>query len=128
MRLILQLLFFCLLSTAAFGSQAQLYSGNRLHEICKSDPAFASAYVAGVIDARLMSKSTVEGLGNHLKLTSANVSIIANTILGSCLKPEMTLGQFRDVVCKYLVENAALRHNSASELVANALDEAFPCK
>jgi hypothetical protein len=45
-----------------------------------------------------------------------------------CLSPDVTAGQVRDTVIRYLQINPSKRHLSAEWLVADALLQSFPCR
>lgn len=44
-----------------------------------------------------------------------------------CVPKSATVGQVRDVVCKYLASHPAGRHSTGAPLVARAFSEAWPC-
>jgi Ssp1 endopeptidase immunity protein Rap1a len=62
--------------------------------------------------------------------TAISDALDGNTVNGydACPPSTATGGQVRDIVLKYLRENPASRHESASSLAAHALHEAFPCR
>ena len=86
----------------------QYVSPARLHEWCQQEPARAFYYVAGVMDALMMSADR------------SNLRV--------CLPARSTtLEQARDVVCKYLSDNPAKRHFNLASSVWVAQSEAWPC-
>ena len=93
-----------------------LFTGNRLWEFCGDDPQglLCSGYVAGVADAMLqndlMAKNS-EGVGGW----------------HACFRTHPTVGQLANVVKQWLQSHPEKRDNGAAGLVAEALQEAFPC-
>jgi hypothetical protein len=104
----------CLLALGLSGSSAhgqiQGYVGaNTLHEWCQQQPARATYYVAGVLDALMLAAND-----------ASNLPV--------CIPAESTLEQARDVVCKHLRDNPAKRHYNTPSLVWTAQSQAWPCK
>jgi len=93
------------LVTASFTTQAEFFTGNKLYAYMLSDNSaersMAIGFVTGMHDA-------IEG-DVH------------------CSGAEVTTGQIRDVVKKYLEKNPSIRDMGSSLLVSMALAEAFPC-
>jgi hypothetical protein len=87
-------------------ASAAFFDGNKLLSHMKSkelwENAMAAGYVMGVFD-------TYQGEGH-------------------CAAPNVTAGQSRDVVRKYLENNPEVRDVSADLLSLVALSIAFPCK
>ena len=91
------------LLTVSTAASADFYSGNDLLERMQ-DPArsaIAMGYVAGVSDM---------GSGEY-----------------HCAPPDVTLGQVRDMVRQYLINNPTNRHMSAAVLVTLPMMNAWPC-
>jgi Rap1a immunity proteins len=100
-------------------SYAATETGNDLLKSCSTpssdeyygfERAKCLGYVLGAYDA-FNTTSRVEG----------NIVIL-------CPPEDLTKGQIRDIVVKYLEENPETRHESASDLVMLALSKAYPCK
>lgn len=92
-------------------------TGNDLHEYCQ-DRAYGVAciyYVQGIIDG-----------GVHLNRVGKNQLIIISGFR-HCSSDNVTGGQLRDVVKRYLEEHPERRHWAAANIVGEALEEAFPC-
>ena len=71
-------------------------SADTLHEWCQHQPASATYYVAGVLDALMLAAND-----------AGNAPV--------CIPATSTFVQARDVVCKHLRDNPAKRHyNTAS--------------
>lgn len=89
-------------------------SGNDLIAFCGSGngsfgSGVCSGFIAGVIERSRLQNVIVEGTG-----------LI-------CTPPDATNGQLRDVVLAFMQNHPATRHQAASMLVVQALQEAF-CK
>ena len=88
------------------------YTGNELWSLCSGKSDYASGvcigFVAGVADT-LAVGTGILGLGR------------------ACFPEQVTEGQARDVVKRYLEQHPERRHYTAANLVAEALVEAFPC-
>jgi len=85
------------------------HSANELYASCDPDPRASACteYVAGVTDG-------LWALDSHLTEI--------------CLPDGVVLSQTVDVVVKWLKDNPAQRHYSASSDIEVALREAFPCE
>jgi|SRR5215469_4451814 len=85
------------------------HSANELYASCDPDPRASACteYVAGVTDG-------LWSLDSHLTEI--------------CLPDGVVLNQAVDVVVKWLKDNPAQRHYSASSDIEVALREAFPCE
>lgn len=94
---------------------AHAYSGNELlkdlKSVDKDKPNVLTVYDEGVAFGFIQGSSGV----------LHNVGVI-------CLPPEVTNGQNRSIVQKYLENNPEVLHRPAHFLVASALIAAFPCK
>lgn len=93
------------LLAATTTASAQFVSGNSLHKDLSGslgDRMFAMGFIAGISDAY-------------------DEDVF-------CLPPRTQLGQIRDVVTKFLIDNPKERHNPAGVLVLVSLMESFPCK
>jgi hypothetical protein len=86
--------------------------GNKLYGWCVDDGETAQAacvqYIVGVADTE----------AQHEMFKASP---------WACMPDNLTDGQLRDLVIKYLRDNPAIRHNSAANLVIFALKGAFPC-
>jgi len=89
---------------------ADFFTGNQLHEVCRSaapySEAICSGYVVGIAD--VMASDRLNGFT-------------------ACLPTTVTVRQISDVVSTYLQQHPEMRHYSASSIVAYALSESFPC-
>ena len=92
-------------------------NGNALYKECTADKSsdtyfqqqvFCAAYIAGIIDA---TDGVDRGVGSFK----------------FCMPLEADLRQARDVVVAWLKVHPENRHFGASDLVAAALQEAWPC-
>ncbi|WP_028716316.1 Rap1a/Tai family immunity protein [Paracoccus sp. J39] len=91
--------------------QDRFYTGNELHDLCRSNRNFVVGYLAGFTDGLWM------------------VDADQNTNeLNACIPNGVTLGQLADVVCAHLVKFPAARHMPASRLTRGAFNIAFPCR
>ena len=82
---------------------AQMQTGNDLHRwFTSSDEIMATAYIIGVADT--------------------------DPAATKCVPGEVSNGQLKDVVRKYLADAPAERHKPAPGLVLVALSRAWPCK
>lgn len=96
-------------------------NGNLLYQYCNSSEGtatyyqhqtFCSAYIAGVADTFERLRSLTQSERGH----SASICIPAN----------VTVGQMKDIVFRYLSANPQHRHYAASDLVVIAIVDAFP--
>jgi hypothetical protein len=120
---IMRLLIATLLVTVSSSAHCQFFNGNELFDLCKSAPQTLSGYVAGVADKSVGDIAFVEfwaegGTRESLK----------KVVKPFCMAEAVTLGQMRDVVCKYLTDFPQRRHLAGSALVQTALGDAFPCR
>jgi hypothetical protein len=96
-----------------------------------------SALLASTIDVRAGQFDT----GNDFLSLCANALLVGNctgsavgytdmlNLLGLvCLNGNVTKGQVRDVIKKYMQDHPAERSHPAASLAYSALTEAFPCK
>lgn len=85
-------------------AQGAFVSGDMLYTYCENNPPSASckAYVAGAVDTLLPAKSF-------------------------CLGEGVTVGELCDVVFHYLQEHRGDLQQTAFSLVAQALEDKFPC-
>ena len=90
-------------------ARAEFVTGNQLHEKCNSnapeDKFWCLGFVTGVADT----------------LPQGPKGIV-------CPEPNVTAGQFYDVVVKDLRDHPGVRGLPASLLIGTALGTAFPCK
>jgi len=99
-------------STPIEGQHVHFVTGNTLLKDCNAkakaideliDASFCSGYVAGAADTSQLMKI-------------------------ACLPNEVLLGQAVDIVTNYLSDKPERRHYPASDEVATALQNSFPCK
>jgi hypothetical protein len=92
-------------------ADAGFVDGNKLHQDCSSMlnvlDSSCAAYISAVAD--MLGAAPVSG---HR----------------ACLPPGVKLGQAVDVVKRWLADNPQSRHLPGPEVVATALERAFPCK
>lgn len=97
-------LLISLLATFAITSaQAQFLAGNDLYKLSEVASAY---YVVGVMD---------------------NTDLYTTPAVKYCVPANVSAGQARDVVFKYLRDFPEYRDRSASMLVVFSLSKAFPC-
>jgi hypothetical protein len=96
-------------------AHADFVTGNRLFQDCQATDFFSQGacmgFVAGVADA----------------MTTAQAA--NGTVAGwrACLSEQITAGEVRDVAVNFLARHPEKRDIAAATLVAQALEEAFPC-
>jgi Ssp1 endopeptidase immunity protein Rap1a len=98
-------------TSAVAGGIIEFMDGNKLWELCSSNPldSGCGGYVEGVADA--MSANLPSGVaGFH-----------------ACLPADQTIQQVADVVKRYLRDRPEDRGYTAASIVAKALQQAFPC-
>jgi hypothetical protein len=95
------------------GNVAQFYSGNTFYDMCSKFPNDRACwgYVAGIADVMSSNKRSSNSINGRM----------------ACVPDEAPVMQLRDVVVHFLQEHPKDRHAPASELVAGALAQAFPC-
>ena len=94
-------------------AEAIYLNGNQLQKICQAKDETTSkdvclGYINGVADV-LRGKDEVAGAR-------------------ACIPTNVTTGQARDIVTRWLTANPEDCHCNASTLVAEALEVAFPCR
>lgn len=104
-------------ATAMLGANANLgycdfQTGSRLLEMCSADESGNQSYCLGYIAAM------------------ADTFSCDSPLMGFSWKPSsrITNGQLVKVVTKWMNDHPENLHYSASSLVANALQDAFPCQ
>lgn len=105
-----RLWIFAVLISSPSAATAGFFSGNEMLTDCSVRPSFVTGYVTGVVDGR--------GLSGSKAINADNV----------CIPYEVEAGQLRDIFCKFLVENPAVRHYSASSLLTLALKNPYECQ
>jgi archaeosine-15-forming tRNA-guanine transglycosylase len=83
---------------------ADVYDGNEITTLCRTDKEFVAGYVAGAVEKTRKSSAVY------------------------CLPEKATVVQGRDVFCKFLQENPEQRHRPAAELLDVAFGSVWPCK
>jgi hypothetical protein len=97
---------------ASGGAWAYFKTGNELLANCTGN-SFKEGYCLGYIASVSDTHNTWVDLGNMSEIF--------------CLPKGVTQGQLQSVGVKYLEENPADLHLTASSLIAHALGRAFPC-
>lgn len=92
-----------LLFLLSFSARADFMDGNDLYKL---DQTSAAYFVIGVLD---------------------NSNMYATPAVKYCMPPNVTSGQARDVVFKYLREFPEFRQNSAALITVFAISKAWPC-
>jgi Rap1a immunity proteins len=105
---ILMLLFAAGISQPA---AAGFYTGNNLLELCQDRDRVSACmtYIAGITDVLF---------ANNFKNRRACPQSLN----------EITIAQVRDITVQWLQRNPQLRQYSSAPLVAQALEESFPCR
>jgi hypothetical protein len=115
--LLLGLLGLAIACSFAGGAQAgAFFDGNRLFNLCTRPVSYAqcAAYILGVADAAWLASADP-----------------GRAMLGAyrwCSPSAVLSGQLVDVVAQYLQRNPQDRHLAASSLIADALQNAWPCR
>lgn len=86
-------------------AQAQTADGNMLFSQCQSGYGYETPYILGVVAG----------------LSQFNSQRF-------CLPPGSVGKQYRDVVCRGLLDNPELRHADAAMITHAILSDAFPCQ
>ena len=124
--------------TAISPASAGFFDGNKLHTDCRSSRLFVLGFVAGVYDENetgqgalfslwLQSAADSKEMKSSDKFEKAytdNAALVGNY----CAPKGIILDQVTDIFCQYLTANPAERHKSASFLLTQALNQAWPCK
>ncbi len=104
-------------------AHANVYDGNDIHNMCRTDRPFVQGYTAGFLDKATDDVGIAsEKLPGEMKLIS-----LIFTIERYCLPKNAKLGQAVDVYCKFLSDRPADRHKPATILMNQAFAEAWPC-
>ena len=88
---------------------AGFLSGNGLKQRCSDESVECAAYIMGISDAH-------------------DYYVHFGGISNFCAPMEVTNGQMKAITEKYMEEHPEKLHFAASDIVLNALAEAFPCK
>jgi hypothetical protein len=124
----LLILAFLFLSTP---TNADFFDGNELLEMCKQRSVFISGYVSGAIDKARQDQATIMtaiGDGVVASVGDKSAAALYLSIGNFCLPQEATVRQVTDMVCLYLNNKPAERHESGATLVVRVLAEGFPCR
>jgi hypothetical protein len=111
----------CIAAVVPFGlipvaADAGFYSGNELYDVCtaeKGDKGYVEsayqclAYITGAVDAFNTTREAAK--------------------LKSCIPPDVTISQLKDVTVAYLRDNPETRNASASSQVYAATRKAWAC-
>ena len=101
--------------TGSDAGAAGFFTGNELLEACSAtNGTTAYEYKSGICSGYVL------GIADELDLENAQLG------RGSCFSDEVTLGQLRDVVLKYLQEHPEHRDLDAAVLVRSAFASAYP--
>lgn len=119
-------------------AQAGFYSGNDMMEQCLTNKPFISGYVSGVLDKGIIDApalyefyvETFNSKNSEETNAKINKSLGEASVAmeGHCIPKGATVGQTRDIFCKFLQDNPAQRQKNAAELLGMALKAAWPCK
>ena len=109
MRLHRLLLTVALVVSVNTVARAEFIDGNVLHDECEKDSRFCTAYVMAIAETLLREAG------------------IALPQFRICMPLNTNSKQIRDVVKQVLVSNPAGRTAPANYIVANALQQAWPC-
>ena len=104
LSLVLMLLF-------ASPVRANFENGNSLYTDCTKERGFNTGYCMGYV-------------GGVTDIMSDGTPLYG---WKACFPKGVSLGQIKDVVTRWLANNPQHRHYNAASLVAEALEEAFPC-
>lgn len=97
--------------TSAYAQQVPTFiDGNKLYFNCTEPRLPTTAYSLGVADTYQLLEFNGE-----------------KPSLRFCIPNEVQASQIVDVVCAYLKENPATRHQAGARLVTVALAKAWPC-
>jgi hypothetical protein len=111
MTTIIRLVVVAALAGMSITANAGFKTGNTLLDLCDTKTEVSDGacigYIMGIVDV-MTNNNPVNG--NK-----------------ACLAREVGAGEFVDIALKYMRANAAMRHRGAAELVAEALQRAFPC-
>ena len=109
---------------------AEPLTGNELLTICEqtdqlAQQGFCTGYILGALEGIKWGVSMPLFLmGQKTNEADSN----GDVLLGYCMPGEATLGQQRDVVIQFLMQNPSTRHGSARSLIQDAYKAAFPCR
>jgi Rap1a immunity proteins len=114
------------LSSIAFAN----YDGNKLYRLCEEAPALAGMYLQGVMDTNddhldAIIAQQIRGGPVSTNDLDAFMRSAGNRV---CFSNGVTLGQARDVLCKFLKDEPASRQKPGPTLIRQAFEAAFPCK
>lgn len=118
-----------LVALAASPLSAEPLTGNELLTICEqrdqlAQQGFCTGYILGALEGIKWGVSMpLIQIGQETNEADSN----GNVLLGYCMPGEATLGQQRDVVVQFLLQNPSTRHGSARTIIQNAFKAAFPC-
>jgi hypothetical protein len=113
MKFLFSVALLLLLSASAHPQRVSTTTGNDLLESCESrdfKQAFCLGYITGVTDFDGMDGAAFPERRR------------------SCIPENVSNGQVRDVVVKYLKDHPEERHLLAAVLIVEAASKAFPCK
>ncbi len=95
-------------------AQAEVFSGNEFLKWCTNTPEGTELACFGFLHATAEMIKLVREIGTDAAFP--------------CLPDNATVGQYRDIVVRWLNEHPELRHEQALAAVIISLQEAFPCE
>ena len=103
------------LAISSSPASANYLTGKDLYADCSKpqgsfSQGFCSGYISGVVDA----------IEYYQVSKGAEKSV--------CIPKEVSIGQVKEIVVRYLTQHLDQRNNTASSLVWDAVRNAFPCK
>lgn len=110
---------------------AGFFDGNRVHGWCERDKPLAGAYVAGLFDGTglaLAGAQVAIAFADALDNNKKDRSAIYRGIRRFCAPEPTSLTQAVDVFCGYVSKNPQRRHESATTLFSDSMEEAWPCR
>lgn len=114
MRNVIFCVSFALMTSLYSPAKANFVGGNQLHQWCQNngrvEQSLCMGFIVGVADA----------------IQAAQYNGYRGPTV--CFPDASNVGQVVDVGKKWLVDHPHLRHIVASDLVRDALEQAFPCK
>lgn len=110
---------------------AQLFDGNALYGICRSEDTtrqgFCLGYLIGVTEGLRFGAFQVLKQIDESN-TTEGINSSSDLLLRFCIPENASNAQLRDVVLAYLGDNPESRHETARFLVWLAYVKAFPCR
>jgi Ssp1 endopeptidase immunity protein Rap1a len=114
MKILLSAFFLLLVSASVHAQRVSTTTGNDLLDSCESKAEFKQAFCLGYINGA----TDLDGMDGSVFPERRR----------SCVAENVSNGQVRDVVVKYLRDHPEERHLLAAILIVKAMSQAFPCK